>query len=187
MTMVSSPSQFCKPLLRALPLTLLLSACGTMTAGPQPGTSSPAEASAEKPTSAPQTQPLPADTQGQDAAGPSKASTPHQTPAAVTQLIRRAEGEFREGRLGDAEATLERALRIDPNHPVLWSNLGTLRLEQGNAREAVGLFARSNRLAGQEARLRVYNWQMIAEGRAVLGDRAGSKRALEKARKLAGK
>ena len=42
----------------------------------------------------------------------------------------------RRGDLDGASATLDRALRIEPNNPLLWIELGRLRLAENDARQA---------------------------------------------------
>jgi Flp pilus assembly protein TadD len=44
---------------------------------------------------------------------------------------RRAAGDYAE-----ASAALERALRIDPNNPILWIELGEVHLQAGNTAQA---------------------------------------------------
>ncbi len=105
--------------------------------------------------------------------------------AAAQELIARAGQRFSAGDLAGAEQILERALRIDPNHPVLWSNLATLRLEQGRPAEAVELYRKSNRLAGAERRLERYNWQMMAAALDRLGQAGAAREARARAGSLA--
>jgi uncharacterized protein HemY len=42
------------------------------------------------------------------------------------------------GDLDGASSTLDRALRIEPNNPLLWIELGRLRLAEGDAHQAEG-------------------------------------------------
>lgn len=71
------------------------------------------------------------------------------------------------GRLDTAEATLERALRIEPRNPWLWHELARVRLKEGKAAEARSLAARSNSFAGGDASVRDANAKLIDEARSV--------------------
>lgn len=88
------------------------------------------------------------------------------------------------GRLPNAVASLERALRIEPKNPRLWRELARVRLQEGEYAQAENLAARSNSWAGADNDLRAENWRLIAEARAARGDDAGAKLALERARQI---
>jgi cytochrome c-type biogenesis protein CcmH/NrfG len=70
------------------------------------------------------------------------------------------------GRLPNAAATLERALRIEPRNARLWHELGQVRLRQRDYAQAESLAARSNTLAGSDAELRAANQRLIDDARA---------------------
>jgi Tfp pilus assembly protein PilF len=108
---------------------------------------------------------------------------PQQPPenAAVASLMQSAHADADAGRLASAEASLERALRIDPRNPRLWQQLAGVRLQQGDYAQAESLAARSNSWAGQDNVLRAENWRLIAEARRARGDAAGAREALENA------
>lgn len=101
--------------------------------------------------------------------------------AAVTSLREGARADVAAGRLAHAEASLERALRIEPRNPYLWQELARLRLQQGHYAQAESVAARSNSWAGGDNRLRAENWRLIAQAREGRGDAAGAKAALEAA------
>ncbi len=108
---------------------------------------------------------------------------PQQPPenAAVASLMQSAHADADAGRLASAEASLERALRIDPRNPRLWQQLAGVRLQQGDYAQAESLAARSNSWAGEKDVLRAENWRLIAEARRARGDDAGAREALERA------
>jgi len=109
---------------------------------------------------------------------------PQQPPpenAAVASLMQSAHADADAGRLASAEASLERALRIDPRNPRLWQQLAGVRLQQGDYAQAESLAARSNSWAGADDVLRAENWRLIAEARRARGDDAGAHEALERA------
>jgi predicted Zn-dependent protease len=100
-----------------------------------------------------------------------------------TQALRSQADQQRQARdYAGAAATLERALRIQPQDPLLWNRLARVRMEQGLHSQAANLAARSNALAGDQATLRQDNWSIIATARRQAGDAAGAEEAERKAR-----
>jgi Tfp pilus assembly protein PilF len=85
------------------------------------------------------------------------------------------------GRLANAAASLERALRIEPRNPRLWQELARVRLKQSDYAQAESTAARSNSWAGSDNALRAENWRLIAHSREARGDAEGAKAALEAA------
>jgi predicted Zn-dependent protease len=115
-------------------------------------------------------------TLGIPAAPPSRAGNP-----AVERLIASAKADQAASRLGSAEATIERALRIAPHDARLWQQLASIRLQQGQYRQAESLAARSNSWAGGDKALRSENWSLIAQARDALGDSEGARAARQNA------
>ena len=85
--------------------------------------------------------------------------------AAVKALAKRADEQQRANDLMGAAASLERALRIEPNNAGLWSRLAEVRLLQGDASQAEQLAIKSNGLAGADTELKARNNQIIAQSR----------------------
>jgi Tfp pilus assembly protein PilF len=85
---------------------------------------------------------------------------------AVVGLVRSARQDTEAGRLANAAATLERAVRIEPRNPRLWHELARVRLRQGEFDQAASLAARSNSWAGSDADLRAANQRIIDNARA---------------------
>ena len=92
-----------------------------------------------------------------------------------------ARADVAAGRLANAAASLERALRIEPRNPRLWQELARVRLKQGQYAQAESVAARSNSWAGSDSALRAENWRLIAEAREARGDADGARSALEQA------
>jgi Flp pilus assembly protein TadD len=80
---------------------------------------------------------------------------------AVVGLVTSARKDTEAGRLVNAAATLERALRIEPRNPRLWHELARVRLRQGDFEQAASLAARSNSWAGSDSELRAANQRII--------------------------
>jgi hypothetical protein len=93
---------------------------------------------------------------------------------AVESLALRAEQQRQTGDYSGAAATLERALRIEPQQAFLWNRLARVRLEQGLGAQAGNLAARSNALAGDQPALKQNNWDVIATVRRQSGDVQGA-------------
>ena len=87
-----------------------------------------------------------------------------ETPA-VASLMDSARVDAAAGRLANAAATLERALRIEPRNPRLWSELARVRLQQGEWAQAEQTALRSNSFAGNDSELRADNARIIAAAR----------------------
>ena len=86
------------------------------------------------------------------------------------------------GRLANAAASLERALRIEPRNPRLWQELSRVRLSQRDYVQAESCAARSNSWAGSDdGALRADNWRLIAQAREARGDSEGARAALDAA------
>jgi len=174
-------------------LTALLAGCA---ASPSPrvapGTPLPQAApEAAPPQAAPQPGTVPAPVENVPGApGPSAtplppaATGPRQNPA-VMRLMARAQEDIAASRLGSAEATLERALRISPRDARLWQELARIRLQQGQYSQAEGFAARSNTWAGSDHALRAENWKLIAQAREARGDAAGARAAQQNAERYA--
>ena len=118
---------------------------------------------------------------------PEPAPAPAPAPAARTEsiaiasLMDGARADSAAGRLANAAASLERALRIEPRNPRLWQELARVRLKQGDYAQAENVAARSNSWAGGDPLLRAENWRLIAQAREARGDSEGARAALEAA------
>jgi Tfp pilus assembly protein PilF len=88
---------------------------------------------------------------------------------AVAGLMERARADTSAGRLSNAAASLERALRIEPRNPRLWHELGKVRLKQGQYAQAESMAARSNSWAGSDSVLREENQRLIEQAREAAG------------------
>jgi hypothetical protein len=102
---------------------------------------------------------------------------PRQQPAAVVALLDHAEQQANNGDLPAAAMTLERAIRIDSRNPVLWHHLASVRLAEGDGKQAEQLAQKSNALAAGNYALQARNWGLIAEARRTRGDATGAQAA----------
>jgi len=113
--------------------------------------------------------------------GPPQGQRPVSENGAVLALVDSAQADMDTGQTDNAAAKLERALRIEPQNPVLWQKLAKLRLEQGQYQQAEGLAARANGWSGNDKQLRAENWRIIGQARLKRGDYAGAQTAFDKA------
>lgn len=70
-------------------------------------------------------------------------SMQYPTSAPVKALLSQAEREASQGKLDKAASTLERALRIEPESPVLWSALSKVNARLGNQEQAASMAAKA--------------------------------------------
>jgi len=98
---------------------------------------------------------------------PEAAPAQRQETIAVAGLMEGARADVAAGRLANAAASLERALRIEPRNPRLWHELAQVRLKQGQFAQAASLAQRSNSWAGSDTALREANDRLIERARAA--------------------
>ncbi|WP_052659232.1 tetratricopeptide repeat protein [Pseudomonas sp. LFM046] len=88
---------------------------------------------------------------------------------ATGALLEAASLQLEYGEVEQAEDTLERALRIEPNNPAILHQLGQVRFQQGQYVQAVALAKRSNAQIRNDADLRSRNVQLIQAARQAMG------------------
>jgi tetratricopeptide (TPR) repeat protein len=158
-------------------LTLAIAGCATVVPAPGPGqVPSPGQVPGPGPQFGPPLEPGP----GPESA-PLPAPSAHSENLAIAGLLLGARTDAAAGRLANAAASLERALRIEPRNPRLWQELARVRLKQGDYAQAESTAARSNSWVGSDNALRAENWRIIAHAREARGDAEGARVALETA------
>jgi len=105
----------------------------------------------------------------------------HKENVAVAGLLESARSETASGNLANAAASLERAIRIEPRNPRLWSELARVRFQQRDYAQAESTALRSESWAGKDNLLRADNWRLIAAAREARGDSNGAQQAREAA------
>ena len=90
--------------------------------------------------------------------------------AVASRLLASAISNKAVGDFDSAAGDLERALRIEPKNPLLWSQLADVRYSQRNFTQAVQLAAKSNTLAGSDNDLRRRNWILMANAHSANGN-----------------
>jgi predicted Zn-dependent protease len=121
------------------------------------------------------------ETNAQDAPyNPAMQAMPTASAPAVIALVTRAEAQTAAGDLGGAEATLERAVQIQPHNPRLWLDFAQLRLAQNQPAEAEQFALRAVQYAVGNNGLRAA-WLMVAKTRDAQGNAQGAADARRKA------
>jgi Tfp pilus assembly protein PilF len=69
------------------------------------------------------------------------------------------------GEYPQAAASIERALRIEPRQPLLWLELGQIRLREGNRAQAESMARKALSLASGDATLESQALELIARAR----------------------
>lgn len=109
--------------------------------------------------------PLPADS-GQAAPVASASILPvadsKELPAVILNLMTLADQQYFDNRVDDAIATLERAIRIRPRYPEIWSRMAYIYIQQGKLDQAFQYAQRSNSYINLNPRLKSFNDELIA-------------------------
>jgi hypothetical protein len=114
---------------------LLLGGCSLMSARPsQQAMSSPNQ----PPNSLPPTDLLPPPIAPAPRPPPPALVRENRLSAATLSLVTQAKTQLAHGDMDGASSTLDRALRIEPNNPLLWIERGQLRLAENDAHQAEG-------------------------------------------------
>jgi uncharacterized protein HemY len=118
-------------LLALIGATLLLSGCPSLSTRPEapnsPTTAPPPAAPAPSPTPPPPTPP---------SARPVPPPRENRLSPATRSLVNQAHTLLARGDIDGASTTLDRALRIEPSNPLLWIEIGRVRMVEGDAHQA---------------------------------------------------
>ena len=82
---------------------------------------------------------------------------------ATRSLVTQAHALMSHGDLDGASATLDRALRIEPSNPLLWVELGRLRLAESNAHQAEVCGRRALALASGDRSTQAQAGRLLAD------------------------
>lgn len=97
---------------------------------------------------------------------------------AAQSLVTQARAQIGRGELPGASTTLDRALRIEPQNPLLWIELARLRLTEGDPRQAEGCARKALALGSADPIVRQQAGRLLAD--ALRGQhREREARALE--------
>lgn len=78
-------------------------------------------------------------------------------------LYSQAKQFYEQGKIGQAELSMERALRIEPDNAAYWYVMGKIKLRQNNPDEAVQFCLKSKSLSGRNESLLILNDRIIRQ------------------------
>jgi tetratricopeptide (TPR) repeat protein len=121
-------------------------------------------------------------------ATPPPKERPKVTPATLSPaskaLVGQAQAQRKKGDLPGANATLDRALRIEPSNPLLWIEMGRLRMDQRNYPQAEAMGRKALAMSVGDNHTQSTAWQLIADSLRARGKNPQAQEALEKSREL---
>jgi hypothetical protein len=103
---------------------------------------------------------------------------------ASRSLVSQAQAQRRKGDLPGATVSLERALRIEPNNPLLWLEMGRLRMDQRNFPQAENMGRKALAMSVGDDTTQSAAWRLIAESLRARGRNPEAEEALARAREL---
>jgi len=101
-------------------------------------------------------------------------------------LVGQAQGQRKRGDLPGASVSLERALRIEPNNPLLWIEMGRLRMDQRNYPQAEAMGRKALATSVGDDRTQSQAWLLIADALKARGRNPQAQEAIAKSRELSG-
>mgnify|MGYP001104977847 FL=1 len=103
------------------------------------------------------------------------------TQPAAASLLHDAEQALHAGNSLKAEGYLERAIRIEPQNPLLWNALARSKFQQGQYPQTVQMSRKSNSCRPDRATERS-NWLLMEKAYLAMGDAQKAEDARAKAR-----
>ena len=152
----------------ALTAAVLLGGCSLLSPRPsQPTAPSPQPQSSGSAAPNPQP-PVPPPAQPVPPPPPPPSRENHLSPA-THSLVMQARTQMSHGDLDGASATLDRALRIEPNNPLLWIELGRLRMAENDAHQAEGCGRKALTLASGDRGTQAQAGRLLADALRAQG------------------
>ncbi len=102
-------------------------------------------------------------------------------------LVNQAETQRKSKNFMQAGVTLERALRIEPNNPLLWLEYAQLRMDEANFAQAENLARKAVALAGGDPRTQSNAWRVIADSLSARDRNGEAQQATARANALSGR
>jgi tetratricopeptide (TPR) repeat protein len=125
-------------------------------------------------------------------AQPAPAPPPYTAPprqfrlgTASTALVAQAHAQANGADYGQASATIERALRIEPDNPLLWIELGRVRLAANDPAQADAMGHKALALATGDLAAQSSAWHLVADALRALRRNPEAAEAEERAKNLA--
>ena len=113
---------------------------------------------------------------------------PRTPPAALSPasraLVSQAQAQRQKGDLPGATVSLERALRIEPNNPLLWIEMGRLRMDQRNYAQAENMGRKALAMSVGDDRTQAAAWQLVGDSLKARDKNPQAQAAYDKAKGL---
>jgi Flp pilus assembly protein TadD len=113
---------------------------------------------------------------------------PRTAPAVLTPasraLVSQAQAQRQKGDLPGATVSLERALRIEPNNPLLWIEMGRLRMDQRNYPQAENIGRKALSMSVGDDRTQAAAWQLVGDSLKARDKNPQAQAAYDKAKAL---
>lgn len=107
--------------------------------------------------------------------------------AASRALVGQAETQRKSKNFVQAAATLERALRIEPNNPLLWLEYGELRMDENNYAQAENMGRKAVASASGDPRTQANAWRLIGDSFKARNRNSEAQQAYARANALIGR
>jgi Flp pilus assembly protein TadD len=101
--------------------------------------------------------------------------------AASRALVSQAQAQLASKNYPVAASSIERALRIEPDNPLLWIELGKVRQSEGNYVQAENMGRRAAALSVNTPRAHSAAWSLIAESLRARGKNVEAREAQARA------
>ncbi len=99
-------------------------------------------------------------------------------------LVAQAQTQRKKGDLPGATVSLERALRIEPRNPLLWIEMGRLRMDQRNFPQAEAMGRKALSMAIGDDRSQSQAWLLVADALRARGRNVEAQEAIDRAQEL---
>ena len=113
---------------------------------------------------------------------------PRTPPAALSPasraLVTQAQTQRQKGDLPGATVSLERALRIEPNNPLLWIEMGRLRMDQRNYPQAENMGRKALAMSVGDDRTQAAAWQLVGDSLKARDKNPQAQAAYDRAKAL---
>lgn len=111
-------------------------------------------------------------------------SPPATLSPASRALVTQAQAQRQRGDLPGATVSLDRALRIEPNSPLLWIEMGRLRMDQGNFQQAENMGRKALSMSVGDDRTQALAWQLVGDSLKARGKNPQAQDAYDRSEAL---
>jgi predicted Zn-dependent protease len=98
--------------------------------------------------------------------------------------VTQAQAQRKRGDLPGATVSLERALRIEPSNPLVWIEMGRLRMDQRNYLQAEAMGRKALAMAVGDGRTQSLAWVLIADSLKARGKNPEAEEAMARSRQF---